>query len=91
MVGVHREKMTLEEARPYFAEAWPWLRENYQQWSGDLRPYWQKTVSGGQPTTIDPFQMLIDLPNPEAILGNWTAMQHLPSAREALNNYILHK
>ena len=40
-------------------------------------------------TKTDPFQMLIDFHTPNDIVGNWTAMQHLPAAREALNQYIL--
>lgn len=89
VVKVYREKMTLEEARPFFDKTWPWLRKNYQRWEGDLRPYWQQTKAAGETTKTDPFQMLIDLPTPEAILGNWSAMQHLPAAREALNQYLL--
>lgn len=88
MVRVHRGKVSLEEAQTLFDEAWPWLRERYPKWEEDLRPYWQQTVSGGQPTTIDPFQLLLDLPSPAAIQDNWHAMQHLPSAREALNQFV---
>ena len=88
-IRVYQKKMTVEEARPDFDRVWPWLRNNYGEWEVGLRPYWQQTISGGQPTQTDPFWLLINKQTPEDILGDWTAMQHLPSAREALNQYIL--
>lgn len=91
VVLVHREKMTVAAAEPEFAEVWPWLRQNYGRWVEALRPYWQQTKAAGAPTQTDPFQMLLDLETPTAILGNWRAMQHLPAAREALNLLLRHQ
>ena len=91
VVQLYREKMTLADARPFFAETWPDLRALYPRWAAELRPFWQQTKAAGEPTRQDPFQMLIDLDRPEAIVGNWSAMQHLPAAREALNQFILHQ
>ena len=88
VVQVHREKITLAEAEPIFVEMWPWLRQQYPQWAGVLRPYWQQTKAAGELTQTDPFQLLLDLENPSVILGNWRAMQHLPAAREALNRFL---
>ena len=88
VVLVHREKMTLAEAKPAYAEVWPWLRRQYSQWQEPLRPYWQQTKAAGEPTQTDPFALLLALDAPEAILGNWHAMQHLPAAREALNRFV---
>ena len=88
VVLVHREKLPLAEAEPEFAEVWPWLRQRYDQWEEWLRPYWQQTKAAGERTQTDPFQLLLDLENPAAILGNWRAMQHLPAAREALNRFV---
>lgn len=89
MVQVHREKMSPQVAQAEFDEVWGWLRQHYGKWSSQLHPFWVETVSGGAVTAVDPFQLLIDIPSPQAILGDWRAMQHLPSAREALNQYIL--
>jgi hypothetical protein len=89
VVGVYRDKMAIEEAREEFAEVWPWLGEQYGQWEEDLRPFWTKTRAGGQPTTQDPFRLLLAFDKPEDILGDWSAMQHLPAAREALNQFVL--
>jgi hypothetical protein len=91
VVHVHREKMTLPEADLEFAQVWPWLRQQYDQWERKLRPYWQQTKAAGEPTQTDPFQLLLDLENPAAILENWSAMQHLPAAREALNRFVLNQ
>jgi hypothetical protein len=57
-------------------------------WSAYLRPYWQKTKAAGEHTQTDPFQLVLDLEAPDAILGDWRAMQHLPAAREALNLFV---
>jgi len=90
-VRVYRQKMTPAEARPAFEQVWPWLRQHYPQWEAGLRPYWQQTKAAGQPTQTDPFALLLAFDQPEAILDNWTAMQHLPAAREAINHYLLHE
>ena len=89
MVNVYREKMTPEAAQPEFDIVWPWLWKHYNVWSEELRPFWQATRAAGEPTQTDPFQLLLDKTSPDQILGDWRAMQHLPAAREALNQFIL--
>lgn len=88
VVLVHREKMTLSVAEPEFAQVWPWLRQNYGRWAEVLRPYWRQTKAAGELTQTDPFQLLLGIESPSAILDNWHAMQHLPAAREALNLFL---
>ena len=88
VVQVHREKVTVGDAAPEFAQVWPWLQRNYGRWAEKLRPYWQKTRAAGAPTQTDPFQLLLEIDSPNAIVGNWRAMQHLPAAREALNCFL---
>lgn len=87
-VQVYRQKLTPEAAQTEYAHVWPWLRQHYGEWAETLRPYWQQTRTAGGPTATDPFQLLLDIPSPQAILGDWRAMQHLPAAREALNQYL---
>lgn len=89
VVQVYREKMTPAEAQPEFEAVWPWLREAYAGWAETLRPFWQQTRAAGAPTQRDPFRLLLAFERPEAILGDWGAMQHLPAAREALNQLVL--
>ncbi len=88
VVQVYRQKLTPEAAQAEYARVWPWLRQQYGNWAETLRPYWQQTRAAGVPTATDPFQLLLDIPSPQAILGDWRAMQHLPAAREALNQYL---
>jgi hypothetical protein len=89
VVRVYRGKLELAAAQSDFDQAWPWLREVYLHWEPALRPYWQATKAAGETTHVDPFQLLLDLPSPDAIPGNWTAMQHLPAAREAINRFLV--
>lgn len=89
VIGVYREKMSIPEAAAEFARVWPWLRQHYGDWQEALRPFWRQTKAAGALTQTDPFQLLLDLPGPQDIVGDWRAMQHLPAAREALNQFIL--
>jgi len=88
-IQVYREKVTPAAAQPEFDEVWPWLRKQYGRWHSLLEPYWRKTVAAGEPTRTDPFLLLLEKESAAAIPGDWQAMQHLPAAREALNQYVL--
>ncbi|MCL4263643.1 MAG: hypothetical protein KJ069_10530 [Anaerolineae bacterium] len=87
-IQVYREKVTVEGAEPEFAEVWPWLREQYGRWQPTLEHFWRQTTAAGAPTQTDPFLLLLEKQSAVAIPGDWRAMQHLPAAREALNQYI---
>jgi hypothetical protein len=89
VIGVYRGQMTPEEAAGEYGRLWPWLREAYGRWEEALRPHWLATRAAGEPTRADPFRLLLDIPRPEAIPGDWRAMQHLPAAREAINRYLV--
>lgn len=89
VVSVYREKMSVMEATRPFQETWPWLRDAYPAWEDALRPYWEPTQAGGKRVTQDPFRLLLAIPEPAAIPGDWSAMQHLPSAREAINRFVV--
>lgn len=89
VVGVYRQKMSLFEALVEYDEVWLPLRSQYPVWAAELRAYWTQTRAAGEQARVDPFQLLLDLPNPQAIVGNWQAMQFLPAAREALNQYLV--
>jgi hypothetical protein len=88
VVHVYREKMSPAEAEAEFAQVWPWLRANYGRWAAALQPFWQATRAGGAQTATDPFQLLIEIESPGALEGRWDLMQHLPAAREAINQYL---
>lgn len=88
---VYREKMPAAEAETEFNVVWPWLREQYGRWAGALKPFWQQTTAAGQPTQADPFRLILEKQSPADIPGDWRTLQHLPAAREALNQYLLAK
>lgn len=88
-IKVYQQKITPDAARADFERIWPWLRQQYPQWEARLRPFWQQTKAAGKQTQTDPFHLLLRFARPEAILGDWTAMQHLPAAREAINRALL--
>jgi hypothetical protein len=89
VIGVYREKITLEAAETAFQRIWPTLRKQYPQWEAALRPHWQATKAAGQPTQTDPFLLLLNIPQADKIKGNWRLMQHLPAAREAINRLLV--
>jgi hypothetical protein len=89
VVSVYRERITPDAAERDFQRIWPWLRELYPQWEEALRPNWQSTKAGGQPTQTDPFRLLLDVQRAADIQGNWRLMQHLPAAREAINRLLV--
>ena len=66
-----------------------WLEKNYPRWRDALEAHWRSTRSGGQPTQEDPFAGLIATEQAGAFVGNWLAMQTLPAAREALNQFLV--
>jgi hypothetical protein len=88
-IQVYRQKVTVATAQPEFEAVWPWLRQQYGRWQPLLEPYWRQTTAAGVPTQADPFLFLLEKESPAAISGDWQAMQHLPAAREALNQYVL--
>ena len=89
VVRVYREKMRPAEAEAEFRRVWPWLREQYGRWEEPLRPFWQQTKAAGKPTRTDPFRLLLAFEHPADIRDDWNAMQHLPAAREALNQFVI--
>ncbi len=90
-IQIYRGKMTVDEAQPEFEVIWPWLRARYGRWQAVLEPFWRDTHAGGQPVQTDPFQLLLEVRSPIDICGDWRMMQHLPAAREALNQYLMAK
>ncbi|MFO7661872.1 MAG: hypothetical protein R6X18_04680 [Chloroflexota bacterium] len=88
VISVYRGKLEPEAAAAEFDLVWPRLGKRYQKWQEILMPYWTNTQVAGKAVETDPFRLLLGLPNPLAIPGNWQLMQHLPAAREAINRYL---
>lgn len=68
-----------------------WMQANYGAWQDALRPYWQEAKVAGHPAGEDPFRHLLAAEQAAAFVDNWTAMQHLPAAREALNKLVINQ
>ena len=88
-IQVYKGQIDVHEAEVEFAQVWPWLQQNYGRWQDELEPCWRRTRAAGSPTQSDPFLLLLAINSPTEIVGDWRAMQHLPAAREALNQYLL--
>ena len=89
IIDVYRGQMTVAAVTADYERVWPALQEQYPMWEATLRPYWQLTRAGGEPTATDPFRLLLAIDAPASIPGDWRAMQHLPAAREAINRYLV--
>lgn len=66
-----------------------WMQHHYTAWEKVLESHWRHARVAGQGAQEDPFRRLMA---PEAAAGfvrNWAAMQHLPAARESLNQLLL--
>jgi hypothetical protein len=88
-IQIYKEQIDAIAAQMEFAQVWPWLRQNYNRWQDELEPCWRRTRAAGAPTKSDPFLLLLAIESPTEIIGDWRAMQHLPAAREAINQYLL--
>lgn len=65
------------------------LQRGYPQWQEQLEPLWRATLVNSKSAERDPFLYLLSVESAAAFIGDWAAMQHLPSAREALNRFIV--
>jgi hypothetical protein len=65
-----------------------WLRKHYPSYQASLAPHWRRTRIAGEPAVKDPFAQLLAMRNAGEFVANWQAMQCLPAAREALNNFM---
>lgn len=66
-----------------------WLRANYPAWEAELRSFLKAGNKQGVAEGEDPFRAIIRAEHAADFVGNWGAMQQLPTAREALNRLIM--
>ena len=62
---------------------------NYPKFAPKLESYWMRSEVGGQLDHADPFAYLFQYESAAGFVDNWTALQHLPAAREALNGLLV--
>lgn len=65
-----------------------WLRANYASWKGPLQSFFSDGAKsdGGSP---GPMEELLHVERASGFVDNWSMMQKLPAAREALNRLVL--
>lgn len=59
------------------------------RYEDELALYWPQATVGGRPARDDPFRKLTSYEVALHFVGNWPAMQRLPAARQALNEWLL--
>lgn len=65
-----------------------WLKANYASWKGPLRSYLPDRADSDE-GTLDPIEELLLVERAAGFVDNWSLMQRLPPAREALNRLVL--
>lgn len=65
------------------------LRKAYGKVSELLAPHWKTATIKGRPVDKDPFLHVLQTGSLEEVIDNWSLLQHLPPAREAINRCIL--
>jgi hypothetical protein len=88
VIRVFKDKMATVADLAEFSRLQADLGRAYPDWQPYLMPFWQDASVGGAPPTSDPFLDLLETPTAADFVGNWSAMQRLPAAREALNKLI---
>ena len=88
-IQVYKQGEASDDDEADYAVARHYLEQHYDQWAAGLRPYWQASVVGGTLDHQDPFLFLFERPLAADFVGNWKALQHLPAAREALNQFLV--
>jgi hypothetical protein len=89
VIGVYKQRSAGPAEEAEYRTARAWLLKNYSKYRPALQPYWQATRVAGEAASEDPFEDLLATPLANGFVGNWRAMQTLPAAREALNEYLV--
>ena len=88
VVRVYKEEGATAADMAEFDRLRPWLQSRYPDFKAQLRPFWQQAMVAGERTAADPFKRLLSAADASAFVGDWTNLQFLPAAREALNRCI---
>ena len=89
VIAVYRVEAALPRDEDGYRRLQEWLKTHYPHWQAALRPYWERTRVAGNVTRKDPFAGLIEADHARDFVGNWPAMQTLPAARQALNEWLM--
>lgn len=89
VITAYKGKTYSAEDQAEYRRVREWLLAGYSRYEAVMEPYWRQTRAGGEPLAGDPFRFLLDISDLSGFVNNWAAMQHLPAARESLNNFLL--
>ncbi len=89
VIRVFRAKRAAPEDEAEYRRLRGWLQANYPRWEEALRPHWQQAMMAGAVAREDPFARVMAASRARDFVGNWSAMQALPAAREAINRLLL--
>ena len=89
VISIYRTGSASEEDQGSVDEVTRWLAERYSAYENALAPHWAGTRAAGQTVESDPFRSLFSDRSAASFIGDWSAMQTLPAAREALNRWLL--
>ena len=89
VIQVYKTRTVSEDDRKTLVAARREIMRVYARWQETLKPYWLDLRIEGEPVSSDPFRTLLAVEPPESFVENWTAMQTLPVAREAINRFLL--
>lgn len=89
VISVYKADVVTREDHKIYTQNRQRFLQIYANHKQAMIPFWKTTVSGGALTERDPFLRVIIHETADGILGDWGALQHLASAREALNKYVM--
>ncbi|MCO5192073.1 MAG: hypothetical protein M9928_22195 [Anaerolineae bacterium] len=89
VIRVYKSQQVSPEDERVYKSVRSHLQKNYPQWQKQLEPFWRAALVNGSSAERDPFVYLFSAESAAAFIGDWTAMQQLPAAREALNRFIV--
>jgi hypothetical protein len=89
VIRVFKAKAADEADQAEHGQLRGWLLERYPERQAALAACWPGKRAGGEPLEGDPFAWLLAIERAEGFVMNWRAMQMLPAAREALNEYVM--
>lgn len=88
-IGVYKSGRATAEDEATYAPLRPMLQAQYAPLAAQLEPLWRQSKVGGKLEHGDPFAFLLAAETAADFLHNWAALQHLPAAREAINQLLV--
>ena len=89
VIRIYRANAASVDDEKEYSSLRRWVSKKYSPLRSTLYPYWQRARVAGETTKEDPYASLLSAAVAQDFIANWSAMQTLPAAREALNNLLL--